>query len=179
MPGSRPEIILTATSGELLEVEALAYPEDTHLIVDPYTILEEQQATAVELTAMAEAALPRALGEIISVPAKGMGAKWLYRLVVLDFDLEKHCQAETVENTLRELIQRVTNLKIRSLGLDRFEFLESCISAYRVLSCLCDQTKKLKAVGSSPPDSLIFAVHTKAAMRHYQLALANLPPDGQ
>lgn len=177
MPGNRPEIILTSTSGELLEVEVLAYPEDTQLIVDPYTILEEPQATASELTAMAESALPRTLGEIISVPAKGMGAKWLYRLVLLDFGLQKHCRAATVENTLRELIRQVTTLQIRRLGLDRFEFLEPCISAYRVLSCLCDQVKKLSAAGVTPPDRLIIALHKKAAMRRYQLALVNLPPD--
>ena len=177
MPGTRPEIILTATSGELLEVEALAYPEDTHLIVDPYTVAEHPQETIVELTAMAEAALPRTLGEIISVPAKGIAAKWLYRLVLLDFDLQKHCRAETVEHTLRELIRRVTDLKIQRLGLDRFEFMERCISAYRVLSCMCDQARRLKATGCSPPESLIFAVHKKTTMRHYQLALANLPRD--
>ncbi len=175
MAGSRPEIILTDKAGEHLEVDALAYPEDTNLIVDPYTVLEEPQATMGELIARAEATLPRPLGEIITVPAKGMSATWLYRLVLLDFDRQLHCRAETVEETLRRLIWEIAPLKIRRLGLDRFEFLEPCISAYRILSCLCEQMKKLEAAGSSPPETLILAVHQEAAFRRYQLALANLP----
>ena len=174
MTSRRPEIILTNKEGALLEVEALAYPEDKNLIVDPYAVLEEQQATMDELIAGAEATLPRPLGEIIPAQAKGLSATWLYRLVLLDFDKEPHCRAETVEETLRQLIWRVASLKVRRLGLDRFELLEPCISSYRVMSCLCDQVTKLGAGDSSPPTTLIFSLQQDAAMRRYQLALANL-----
>jgi hypothetical protein len=170
----RPEIILTDQEGALLEVDALAYPEDTNLIVDPYAVLEEQQATMGELIAQAEATLPRPLGEIIPAQAKGLKATWLYRLVLLDFDQQKHCRAETVEETLRQFIWQVASLKVDTLGLDRFELLEPCMSAYRIMSCLCDQVIKIEAAGSSPPTTLIFAIHQNAAMRRYQLALANL-----
>jgi hypothetical protein len=170
----RPEVILTDKQGALLEVDALAYPEDKNLIVDPYAVLEEQQATMGELIARAEATLPRPLGEIIPAQAKGLSATWLYRLVLLDFDKQPHCRAETVEETLRQLIWQVASLKVHRLGLDRFELLEPCISAYRVMSCLCDQVTKLEAAGSSPPTTLIFSIHQDAAMRRYQLALANL-----
>jgi hypothetical protein len=168
------EIILTNKEGALLEVEALAYPEDKNLVVDPYSVLEEQQASMAELIAGAEATLPRPLGEIIPAQAKGLEATWLYRLVLLDFDRQPHCRAETVEETLRQLIWQVTSLKVRRLGLDRFELLEPCISSYRVLSCLCDQVAKLGAADSSPPTTLIFSLHQDAAMRRYQLALAHL-----
>jgi hypothetical protein len=94
--------------------------------------------------------------------------------VLLDFDKQPHCRAETVEETLRQLIWQVVSLKVNCLGLDRFELLEPCISAYRVMSCLCDQVTKLEAAGSSPPTTLIFSIHQHAAMRRYQLALANL-----
>ena len=174
MASKRPEIILTNKEGALLEVEALAYPEDKNLIVDPYAVLEEQQATMDELIAGAEATLPRPLGEIIPAQAKGLSATWLYRLVLLDFDKQPPCRAETVEETLRQLIWRVTSLKVRRLGLDRFDFLEPCISSYRVLSCLCDQVTKLGATASSPPSTLIFSLQQDVAMRRYQLALANL-----
>lgn len=174
MASKRPEVILTDKEGALLEVDALAYPEDKNLIVDPYAILEEQQATMGELIARAEATLPRPLGEIIPAQAKGLIATWLYRLVLLDFDKQPHCRAETVEETLRQLIWQVVSLKVNCLGLDRFELLEPCISAYRVMSCLCDQVTKLEAAGSSPPKTLIFSIHLHAAMRRYQLALANL-----
>lgn len=174
MASKRPEVILTDKEGALLEVDALAYPEDKNLIVDPYAVLEEQQATMGELIARAEATLPRPLGEIIPAQAKGLIATWLYRLVLLDFDKQLHCRAETVEETLRQLIWQVVSLKVNRLGLDRFELLEPCISAYRVMSCLCDQVTKLEAAGSSPPTTLIFSIHQHAAMRRYQLALANL-----
>jgi hypothetical protein len=174
LASKRPEVILTDKEGALLEVDALAYPEDKNLIVDPYAILEEQQATMGELIARAEATLPRPLGEIIPAQAKGLIATWLYRLVLLDFDKQPHCRAETVEETLRQLIWQVVSLKVNCLGLDRFELLEPCISAYRVMSCLCDQVTKLEAAGSSPPTTLIFSIHQDAAMRHYELALANL-----
>ena len=174
MVSERPEIILTDQEGALLEVDALAYPEDTNLIVDPYAVLEEQQASMGELIARAEASLPRPLGEIISVQVKNLKATWLYRLVLLDFDQQKHCRAETVEETLRQFIWQAASLKVNTLGLDRFELLEPCISAYRIMSCLCDQVKKIEAAGNFPPTTLIFSIHEGAAMRRYQLALANL-----
>jgi len=174
LASKRPEIILTDQEGALLEVDALAYPEDTNLIVDPYAVLEEQQATMGELIARAEATLPRPLGEIITAQSKGLSATWLYRLVLLDFDQQQHCRAETVEETLRRLIWQIASLKVDALGLDRFELLEPCISAYRVMSCLCDQVTRIEAAGSRPPSTLIFSIHQDAAMRRYQLALANL-----
>lgn len=174
MRSKRPEIILTDKDGALLEVDALAYPEDKNLIVDPYAVLEEQQATMDELIAGAEATLPRPLGEIIPAQAKGLSATWLYRLVLLDFDRQPHCRAETVEETLRQLIWRVASLKVHRLGLDRFELLEPCISSYRVMFCLCDQVANLGVANCSPPTTLIFSLHQDAAMRRYQLALANL-----
>ena len=174
MASKRPEVILTDKEGAILEVDALAYPEDKNLIVDPYAVLEEQQDTMGELIARAESTLPRPLGEIIPAQAKALSATWLYPLVLLDFDKRPHCRAETVEETLRQLIWQVASLKVHRLGLDRFELLEPCISAYRVMSCLCDQVTKLEAAGSSPPTSLIFSIHQDAAMRRYQLALANL-----
>jgi hypothetical protein len=174
LASKRPEVILTDKQGALLEVDALAYPEDKNLIVDPYAVLEEQQATMGELIARAEATLPRPLGEIIPAQAKGLSASRLYRLVLLDFDKQPHCRAETVEETLRKLIWQVASLKVQRLGLDRFELLEPCISAYRVISCLCDQVTKLKAAGSFPPATLIFSIHQDAALRRYQLTLANL-----
>ena len=170
----RPEIILTDKGGELLEVDALAYPEDKNLIVDPYTVLKEQQATMGELIAQAEATLPRPLGEIIPAQTSRLKATRLYRLVLLDFDQQHYCRAKTVEETLRQLIWQVAPLGVRRLGFDRFELLESCISAFRVLSCLCDQVTKLEAAGSSPPRTLIFSIQQEAAQRHYQLALANM-----
>ena len=151
MARKSPEIILTDREGALLEVEALAYPEDKNLIVDPYAVLEEQQASMDELIAGAEATLPRPLGEIIPAQAKGLSATWLYRLVLLDFDKQPHCRAETVEETLRQLICQVASLKVHRLGLDRFELLEPCISSYRVMFCLYDQVTKLGAAASSPP----------------------------
>jgi hypothetical protein len=174
LASKRLEIIFTDQEGALLEVDALAYPEDTNLIVDPYAVLEEQQATMGELIARADATLPRPLGEIISAQAKGLIATRLYRLVLLDFDQQKHCRAETVEETLRQLIWQAASLKIASLGLDRFDLLEPCISAYRIISCLCDQVTKIEAAGSSPPTTLIFSIQQDAAMRRYELALANL-----
>jgi len=171
----RPEIILTDKAGELLEVEALAYPEDIHLIVDPYAVLEESDATMGEMIARAEATLPRPLGEIITARAQALRATWLFRLVLLNFDHQRNCRAKTVEETLRQLLWQVAQLEVQRLGLDRFELLEPCISAYRVLSCLCDQVAKLEAADSSPPSTLIFSLHQQAALRRYQVALANLP----
>jgi len=174
--GKRSEIILTGTAGELLEVDALAYPEDTHLIVDPYAALEEPDATMNGLIAEAETILPRVLGEIITARAKGMKATWLLRLVLLDFNRQHLCRAETVEKTLRQLIWQVAHMKVQRLGLDRFELLEPWISAYRIVSCLLNQMQNIKAAGISPP-TLIFSMRQPVALRRYQVALANLPKD--
>lgn len=174
--GKRSEIILAGTAGKHLEVDALAYPEDTHLIVDPYAALEEPDATENGLIAEAETLLPRVLGEIITARAKGMKATWLLRLVLLDFNRQHLCRAETVEKTLRQLIWQVAHMKVQRLGLDRFELLEPWISAYRIVSCLLNQMQNIKAAGISPP-TLIFSMRQPATLRRYQLALANLPKD--
>ena len=171
------EIIIADTGGEFLEVDALAYPEDTNLIVDPYSVLEEPDATMNDLVAVAENTLPRPLGEIITAKAKSMNATWLFRLVLLDFDRQDYCQAKTVEETLRQLLWQAALMKIKSLGLDRFELLEPCISAYRVLSCLCNQMENIEAAGNSPPPRLVFSIQQPGALRHYQMALTNLPKD--
>jgi hypothetical protein len=175
MSERKPEIILTDKAGKLLEVDALAYPEDTNLIVDPYSALEEPEASMAEVVAKAEATLPRPLGEIISAQAVGLKASWLFQLVLLDFKGQHHCKAEIVEETLRQLMWHIGPLEIQSLGLDRFELLEPCITAFRVLSCLCDQVKKLETADSFPPMTFIFSIHQEAALRRYQVALANLP----
>ena len=95
MTGKRLEIILTEeTTGEFPEVDVLAYPEDIHLVVDPYVTLQEPAAKVDDLIAEAEATLPRPLGEIIVVEPKELSATWLFRLVLLDFDRTKHCTAE-------------------------------------------------------------------------------------
>ena len=175
MADRRPEIIVTDRAGEFLDIDALAYPEDVNLIVDPYAVLEDSDASMGELIAKAEATLPRPLGEIITSGAQTLRATWLFRLVLLDFDRQRHCHAETVEKTLRQFLWQLASLKVGRLGLDHFELLEPCISAYRVLACLCDQVAKLEAAGVSPPEILVFSLHQQAALRHYQVALANLP----
>ena len=175
MADRRPEIIVTERTDEFVEIDALAYPEDINLIVDPYAVLEDSDANMGELIAKAEATLPRPLGEIITSRPRTLSATWLFRLVLLDFDRQRHCQAEMVEKTLCQFLWQVASLKVRRLRLDRFELLEPCISAYRVLVCLCDQTTKLEAAGIPPPGTLIFSLQKQAALRHYKLALANLP----
>ena len=173
----RPEIILTNTSGELLDVDVLAYPEDTYLVVDPYTALEEPDASMGNLLAEAQAKLPRPIGEIITVRGRGVEATWLLRLVLLDFNRWPHCRAKEVEETLRQLIWNAGLLGGGSVGLDRLEFLEPCISAYRVVSCLCQQVTRLRAARVSPLATLIFSLNQPSAMRHYEFALTNLPDD--
>jgi hypothetical protein len=170
----RPEIILTDGTGEFPEVDVLAYPEDIHLIVDPYATLEEPAAQIGDLVAQAEATLPRPLGEIITVKPRELNTTWLFRLVLLDFDRQKHCTAELVEETLRRVVWQVALLNGKRLALDRFELLEPCISAYRVLSCVCNQVQKVEAAGNTPPTKLIFCLHQPSALNRYQMALENL-----
>ena len=171
----RPEIFLSHTAGELLEVDVLAYPEDTYLIVDPYSTLDLPEAGSSDIIAEAEATLPRPLGEIITTKTKDMTATWLLRLVLLDFNRQKHCRAKTVEEILCQLVWQATLLKAQRLGLDRFELLQPCVSAYLVLSCLCKQITKVRAAGNSPPTALVFSIHQPSVLRHYELALTNLP----
>ena len=170
-----PEIILTDTPGELLQVDALAYPEDTYLVVDPYSPLRAMETPFSNVVAEAEAILPRPVGEIISAGVPEVAAARLFRLVLLDLNESRPCRSRVVETTLRRLIREVADLGARHLGLDRFELLEPCISAYRLIFCLLDETARLDSSGALPPDILTFALHHPAALRHYQVALAHLP----
>ena len=173
--GGTPKLILTDTSGDLLKVDVLAYPEDTFLVVDPYAEMDEPQVDMDDLIAKAEATLPRPLGEIIAARPKNLRATRLFRMVLLDFKQRRYCRAKIVEETLRQLICQVTSLQVRRLGLDRFDLLEPCISAFRVLHCLTQQMMSLKAAGISPPETLIFSLSQPSVFRRYQLALENLP----
>jgi len=177
LTGRRLEIILTDTPGEQLHVDVLAYPEDRYLVVDPYSPLEEPQTSVAELIARAETTLPRPLGEILPAPTRGVEAKRLLRLILLDFNQSCPCRADLVEKTLRQLIHEGAQLKAGHLALDRFELLKPCISAYRVLSCLDREVGRLESSGSLPPKKLIFSARQPALLRQYELALANLRRD--
>jgi len=171
----QPEIIITDTPGELLQVDALAYPEDTFLVVDPYSPLRAVETPFAAVVAEAEAILPRPVGEIIPACVPEVAAARLFRLVILDLNEPRPCRTRVVETTLRRLIREVADLGVRHLGLDRFELLEPCISAYRLISCLLGETARLGSSGVPALDTLTFALHHPAAVRHYQVALANLP----
>ena len=171
----QPEILITGTPGELLQVDALAYPEDTYLVVDPYSPLRVVETPFSDLVAEAEAILPRPVGEIIPACVPEVAAARLFRLVLLDLSEPRPCRSRVVETTLRRLIREVAELGVRHLGLDRFELLEPCISAYRLISCLLGETARLDSSGGLPPDTLSFAFQRPAALRHYQVAVAHLP----
>lgn len=175
MARRQPEIVLTDTPGEHLKADALAYPEDIYLIVDPYSPVRAMEAPFSNLAAEAEAVLPRPVGEIIPACVPEVAAARVFRLVLLDFNEPRPCRGRVVEKTLRRLIREVADLGVRHLGLDRFELLEPCISAYRLLSCLLRETTRLDSSGVLPPDTITFALHHPAALRHYQVALAHLP----
>jgi hypothetical protein len=171
----KPEIILTDVRGEHLGVDLLAYPEDTYLVVDPYSPLDDPATPAAQLVVEAEATLPRSMGEILPARLPGVTATRVVRLVLLDFNQPCPCRGHVVEETLRRLIREGAQLGTRHLGLDRFELLEPCISAYRLLSCLLREMERLGDSGLPPPERLTFALHRRAALRHYEVALANLP----
>jgi hypothetical protein len=171
----RPEIVLTDIRGEHLQVDLLAYPEDTYLVVDPYSPLDDPGIPAAELIVKAETIVPRSVGEILPARLPEVAATRVVRLVLLDFGQPCPCQGHVVEETLRRLIEEGARLGTRHLGLDRFELLEPCISAYRLLSCLLREIERLGDSGLPPPERLTFALHQRAALRHYQVALANLP----
>ncbi len=175
MAGKKPEIVLTDIRGEHLEVDLLAYPEDTYLVVDPYSPLDDPGTPAAELMVEAEAMLPRSVGEILPARLPGVAATRVVRLVLLDFSKPCPCQGHVVEETLRRLIGEGARLGARHIGLDRFELLEPCISAYRLLSCLLRAIARLENAGRPSPERLTLALHQPAALRHYQVALANLP----
>jgi hypothetical protein len=175
MARRRPEIILTDSPGELLQVDALAYPEDTYLVVDPYSPLRAMETPFSDLVAEAEAILPRPVGEIIPACVPEVAAARLFRLVLLDLNEPRPCRSRIVETTLCRLIRELADLGVRHLALDRFELLEPCISAYRLISCLLGATARLDSSGVLPPDTLTFALHHPAALRHYQVAVAHLP----
>ena len=166
--------MLTEIPGERLEVDLLAYPEDTYLVVDPYSPLEDPVTPAAELIVAAETILPRSVGEILPVRLRGVAAPRVVRLVLLDFSQPCPCQGHDVEETLRRLIGEGAQRRVRHLGLDRFELLEPCISAYRILSCLLREIAHVEDSGLPPPETLTFALHRPAALRHYQVAVANL-----
>ena len=175
MARRQPKIILTDTPGEHLQADALAYPEDTYLVVDPYSPVRAMEAPFSNVLAEAEAILPRPVGEIIPACVPEVVAARVFRLVLLDLNEPRPCRNRVVEKTMRRLIREMADLGVRHLGLDRFELLEPCISAYRLLSCLLRETTRLDSSGVLPPDTITFALHHPAALRHYQVALAHLP----
>lgn len=143
----RPPVHLLVGDGALLDVDVLAYPEDTFLIMDPYSEIGEVKESFGELMAKAEANLPRVAGEVLlnrRTDHVAAGCLALMVLFNLDFDppLGEAALMESGENLARTL----SEMGPESLCFDRFEMLTRWLSEAKIMKGLLGPLAGLKSL---------------------------------
>jgi hypothetical protein len=129
-------ILLSQQEACGLAVDLVAYPEDTYLVVDPYSGPGQTPSSWFKALQDAQHKLPRPLGEVFLYRSSSVLARYLVRMVVLDFEKPPAVRTEVLETALQDVFRQASWLGLRSLCLDRMELLENSLSAYRLLKII-------------------------------------------
>jgi hypothetical protein len=126
-------IRLSQQEAQHLPVDLIAYPEDAYLVVDPYAELMPSVESWLQVLLEAQHSLPRPLGEVTLCRPIAVQARYLVRMVVLDFETLPPLRTLALEGALQEMFRHAARLGVRSVCLDRFDLLERNISAFKLL----------------------------------------------
>jgi hypothetical protein len=168
-------ILLSQQEACGLSVDLVAYPEDTYLVVDPYSGMGQTPSSWLKVVQEAQHKLPRPLGEVLLYRSPSVLARYLVRMVVMDFENAPTVRAEVLETALQDVFRQACWLGLRSLCLDRVELLENSLSAYRLLKMIrscCD--------GAAPPgtglglQSIVLTLTPGPCWRRFEMAFCHL-----
>jgi hypothetical protein len=168
-------ILLSQQEACGLSVDLVAYPEDTYLVVDPYSGVGQTPSSWFKMAQEAQDKLPRPLGELFLHRSPLVLARYLVRMVVLDFEYTPAVRAEVLEAALQDLFRQASWLGLRSLCLDRLELLENSLSAYRLLKMIRDCCDGAARHGTGYGlQSIILTLTPGPCWRRFEMAFCHL-----
>ena len=164
------ELGLFPGDGSGLEVDVLIYPEDTHLVVDPYSPVLTPEEEFSEIIERAGSTLPCSVGEVLVGNPVSVRAELLLGIVLMDYEREHPAlTAKEFRGGMGRLGASLAALEPESLGFDRFELVERWLSAARILSAL------LESVGGiSSLRRVCFSFAEEACIKRFRIAAENL-----
>ena len=168
-------ILLSQQDACGLAVDLLAYPEDTYLVVDPYSGMGQTPSSWFKVLQEAQHKLPRPVGEVFLYRSPSVLARYLVRMVVLDFENSPAVRAEVLETTLQDVFRQASWLGLRSLCLDRMELLENSLSAYRLLKIIRDCCDGAASHGTGNGfQSIVLTLTPGPCWRRFEMAFCHL-----
>jgi len=105
-------IRLSQQEAQYLPVDLIAYPEDSYLVVDPYAELMPSVESWFQVLLEAQHSLPRPLGEVALSHPIAVQARYLIRMVVLDFENLPPLSSETLEGAFHEMYRQAARLVV-------------------------------------------------------------------
>lgn len=166
----RPRVHLLVGEGGLLPVDVLAYPEDTFLIMDPYSEIRAPKESWGELMVQAEATLPRSPGEVLINPrADYVTAQNLALMVVFNLDVDPPLGERALRESGEKLAQALLDIRPGSLCFDRFEMLTRWLSEAKIIKGLLGP---LGPVGSL--NRIYFNLKSLVQAKRFRMAYENL-----
>jgi hypothetical protein len=168
-------IRLSQQEAQRLPVDLIVYPEDAYLVVDPYAEMCQAIDSWLKVALDAQHRLPRPLGEVSLCRPASLAARYVLRMVVLDFESLPAVRTEVLETALLEAFRQGVRLGVQSLCLDRFELLESSLSAYKLLKLVVRCWNKVfsNAMGREP-EAIVVTLTPGPCWRRFEMALAHL-----
>jgi hypothetical protein len=158
-----------------LPVDFLVYPEDTYLVVDPYSMAGSDAASWFKVVEEANLFLPRPLGEVAVGRSPTVQARYLVRMVVFDFENLPPLNTEVLQTSLQHTFQHAARLGARSVCLDRLELLENSVSAYKLLKMIAQSwTRSFSYPLADGFDSIVLTLAPGPCWRRFEMALINL-----
>jgi hypothetical protein len=169
---------LSQHEAERLAVDLLVYPEDTYLVVDPYSEADNPLQSWLKVTQEAELQLPRPMGEVRLCQSGAVRARFVLNMVVLDFEALPPVRPEVLESALHRVFRQAIRLRVRSLCLDRLELVEKTLSAYRIVKSIQQALQGVWA-GSAGCllDAVILTLVPGPCWRRFEMALSHLNGD--
>jgi hypothetical protein len=169
-------IRLSQQEAQYLPVDLIAYPEDSYLVVDPYAELMPSVESWFQVLLEAQHSLPRPLGEVALSRAIAVQARYLIRMVVLDFENLPPLRTTILEGALHEMFRHAARLGVRSVCLDRFELLERNISAFKLLKMVLNGWRNAFASSTAENDfeGIIVTLTPGPCWRRFEMAVSHL-----
>jgi len=169
-------IRLSQQEAQHLPVDLIAYPEDAYLVVDPYAELMPSVESWFQVLLEAQHSLPRPLGEVTLCRPLAVQARYLMRMVVLDFETLPPLRGEVLEGALQEMFRQAARLGVRSVCLDRFDLLERSISAFKLLKMVWRSWRNAFANSDAENgfEEIIVTLTPGPYWRRFEMAMSHL-----
>jgi hypothetical protein len=168
-------IRLSQQEARRLPVDLGVYPEDAYLVVDPYAEMAETIESWFKVVLDAQNNLPRPLGEVSLCRPIAVRARYVLRMVVLDFENLPAIRSHVLEAALLEAFRQAARLGVQSLCLDRFELLEGGLSAYKLLKMVVRCWARAFANTSDNGfEAIIVTLSPGPCWRRFEMAMGHL-----